>query len=99
MIKKNLKICSGTEWLMTLKLGMHHWWLRPFQACSNDDPWLILTFFLWQGQIWSFRLLHGKKVEQWIFSSPELCSGCAVVITFCLLSKMVLAALLLGAQH
>ena len=38
-------------------------------------------------------------MEQWIFSSPELCSGCAIVITFCPLPKMVLAALLLGAQH
>ena len=30
-------------------------------------PWHILR----QGQIWSLMRLYGKKVNQWIFSSPE----------------------------
>ena len=42
--KNPSKIFSGTERRMTLKLGMQHWWLGPYQVCSNDDPCLILTF-------------------------------------------------------
>ena len=30
---------------MTLKLGMQHWMLEYYQVCSNDDPWLTLTYF------------------------------------------------------
>ena len=30
---------------MTLKLGMHHWVLKYYQVCSNDDPELTLTYF------------------------------------------------------
>ena len=30
---------------MTLKLGMKHWVLEYYQACSNDDPVLILSYF------------------------------------------------------
>ena len=29
---------------MTLKLGMHHWVLKCYQVCSNDDPGLNLTY-------------------------------------------------------
>ena len=29
---------------MTLKVGMQHWVLEYYQACSNDDPGLTLTF-------------------------------------------------------
>ena len=37
--KQFLKIFfSGTEWLMTLKLGMHHWVLGLSQVYSNGDP-------------------------------------------------------------
>ena len=30
---------------MTLKLGMQHRVLEYYQACSNDDPVLILSYF------------------------------------------------------
>ena len=30
---------------MTLKLSMHHWVLKYYQVCSNDDPGLTLTYF------------------------------------------------------
>ena len=31
--------------LMTMKLGMQHWRLRPYQFYPNDDPWLTLIYF------------------------------------------------------
>ena len=30
---------------MTLKLGMQHPVIENYQVCSNDDPWLTLTFY------------------------------------------------------
>ena len=30
---------------MTSKLGMQHCVLEYYQVCSNDDPWLTLTYF------------------------------------------------------
>ena len=42
---KNLKI-SGTKKAMTLKLGMQFRVLEYYQDCSNDDPWLTLTYFM-----------------------------------------------------
>ena len=30
---------------MTLKLGMQHRVLKYYQVCSNDGPWLTLTYF------------------------------------------------------
>ena len=30
---------------MTLKLGVHHWVLKYYQVCSNDDTGLTLTYF------------------------------------------------------
>ena len=30
---------------MTLKVGMQHPVLEYYQVCSNDDPWLTLTYF------------------------------------------------------
>ena len=57
------KFLSGTKRPMTLKLGMQNWVLEYFQVCSNDDPWLTLTYVR-QGQIWSLMLLYGKKVKR-----------------------------------
>ena len=44
---KNLKnnFSSGTKRLMTLKLGLRQRVLNYYQVCSNDDPWLTLTYF------------------------------------------------------
>ena len=44
---KNLKkiFFSGTERLMTLKLGMQHRVLEYYQVLSNDDTGLTLTYF------------------------------------------------------
>ena len=43
--KKKKKIFSGTKKPMTLNLGMHHWVLKYYRVCSNDDPGLTLTYF------------------------------------------------------
>ena len=53
---------SRTNRPMTLKLGMQHWVLEYYQVCSNDDPWLTVTYFT------TLMLLYGKKVKQLIFS-------------------------------
>ena len=65
---KNLKnhLLRNKKKLMTLKLSMQHWVLEYYKVCSNHDPGLTLIYFR-QGQIWSFMLLYGKKVKQWIF--------------------------------
>ena len=63
--KKHLKIFLGKEWPMILKLDMHHLVLHFYKTYSNGDPWLTLTY-LGQGQIWSLRLLYGKKAKLWI---------------------------------
>ena len=33
---------------------------KYYQVCSNDDPWLILTYFR-QGQIWSLCFCMRKR--------------------------------------
>ena len=40
------------ERLMTLKLGMLHWELRPYHVCPNGDPWLTLAFFFKSRSDW-----------------------------------------------
>ena len=41
-----VKVFSGTERRMTLKLSMQHWVLECYQICSNDAPGLTLTYFM-----------------------------------------------------
>ena len=43
---------------MTLKVGMHYWVVEYYQACSNDDPELTLTYF---------TVSYAFVREQWIF--------------------------------
>ena len=31
--------------LLNLNLCMQHWLLEYYQDCSNDEPWLTLTYF------------------------------------------------------
>ena len=62
---KPLKIFSGTEWLMTLKLGMQHWWLVPIW-------WPLVDLDPFNGKV---RLSHfcfcmGKKGETVDFYVP-----------------------------
>lgn len=59
-----------TDKQMTLKLGMLHWGLWPYQYCSNDGPWLTFAA-LQQVLIRFLTLYYGKKVERWNFRRPE----------------------------
>ena len=45
---KNLKqiIFSGTERLMTMKIGMQHWVSEYYQVRSTDVPGMTLTCFM-----------------------------------------------------
>ena len=31
---------------MTFKLGIQHWGLGPYKDCSDDCPWLTMTYFM-----------------------------------------------------
>ena len=64
---------------MTLKLGMQHWWLQPYQVCPNDDPWLALNVLWHLGQIWSPRL--GEKGETMDFS--DFIVACDIKVDSC----------------
>ena len=50
---------------MTLKLGMHHWVLKYYQVCSNDDPWLTLTYFTARSNLvpYAFVWENGKTMD------------------------------------
>ena len=39
-------IISGTNGLISTKLGMKHWGLWPIIVCSNDDLGLTVTYFM-----------------------------------------------------
>ena len=57
---KNLKKSfSGTERLLTLKVGMQHWALEYFQICSNDDPGLTLTYFTARSNLVPYTSIYG----------------------------------------
>ena len=50
---------------MTLKLGMQHWVLRYYQACSNDDPRLTVTYFTARSNVlpYAFVWEKGKTMD------------------------------------
>ena len=50
---------------MTLNLGMHYWVLEYYQVCSNDDPWLTLTYFTARSNLvpYAFVREKGKTVD------------------------------------
>ena len=64
---KNFKkiFFSGTERLMTLKLGMQHWVLEYYRVCSNDDPGLTLSYFTAMSNMvpYAFVWEKGKTVD------------------------------------
>ena len=63
VVKTFKKIFSGTQRLMTLKLGMQHWLLEYYQVCSNDDHGLTLTYFMARSNLlpYAFEWVKGKK--------------------------------------
>ena len=50
---------------MTLNLGMHHWVLKYYQVCSNDDRWLTLTYFMARSNLvpYAFVWEKGKTMD------------------------------------
>ena len=50
---------------MTLKLGMQHWVLEYYQACSNDDLGLTLTYFTARSNLvpYAFVWEKGKTMD------------------------------------
>ena len=61
---KTLKIFfSGTKRPMTLKLGMQHRVRKYYYISSNDDPWLILTFFKVKFVPYAFVGVKGKTMD------------------------------------
>ena len=46
---------------MTLKLGMHHWVLKFYHVCSNDDPGLRLTYFTTRSNLVPYAFVWGKS--------------------------------------
>lgn len=59
-----------TDKQMTLKLGMLHWGLWPYQYCSNDGPWLTFAA-LQQVLIRFLTLYYGKKGRTVEFSQTR----------------------------
>ena len=47
--------------MMTLKLGMQHLGLGHYQICSNDDPWLAMTYFTARSNSGSWAFVWGKR--------------------------------------
>ena len=56
---KNLKNKSP----MTVKLGMQHQVLENYQVCSNDDPWLALTFFTGRSNLLPYAFVTLDSLE------------------------------------
>ena len=52
---------------MTLKLGMHHWVLKYYQICSNDDPGLTLIYFTARSNLVPYAFVL-EKVKTMDFS-------------------------------
>ena len=50
---------------MTLKLGMHHWVLKYYQVCSDDDPGLTFTYFMARSNLvpYAFVWEKGKTMD------------------------------------
>ena len=45
---------------MTLKLGMQHRVLEYYQVCSNDDPGLMLTYFMARSNLVPYAFVWEK---------------------------------------
>ena len=59
---KNLKQITfpGTKRPMTLKIGMLHWVLEYYQVSSNEDPGMILTYFMPRSNLVPYTFLWEK---------------------------------------
>ena len=48
------------------RIGMQQRMLEYYKVCSNDDPWLTVTYFTARSNLAPYAF-YGKKVKQWIF--------------------------------
>ena len=65
---KTLKIFfSGSNKLMTFKLGIQHRVLEYYQIYSNDDPGLTLTYFMARSNLVPYAFIW-EKVKTMFFS-------------------------------
>ena len=63
---KTLKIFFlGTKRPMTLHVDKQHRVLKDYQICSNDDPWLTLTYFTARSHLvpYAFVCEKGKTID------------------------------------
>ena len=63
---KNLKnLLLWNQKTMTLKLGMQHRVLEYYKVCSNDGPWLTLTYFTIRSNLvpYAFVWEKGKTMD------------------------------------
>ena len=67
MVKPVKIFFSGTERLMTLKLGMQHWVREYNQVCPNDAPVLTLTYFTAMSNLVPYAFVW-EKVKTMNFS-------------------------------
>ena len=56
---------SGAKRSITLKLNLHHWALKYYQVCSNDDTVLTLTNFMARSNLvpYAFVWEKGKTMD------------------------------------
>ena len=45
---------------ITLKLNLHHWVLKYYQVCSNDDTVLTLTYFMARSNLVPYAFVWEK---------------------------------------
>ena len=57
---KNPSKISRTSRPISTKLGMYHWGRLPIIVCSNDDPWLTLTYFMPRSNFVTLAFLYEK---------------------------------------
>ena len=43
-----------------MNLGMHHWVIKYYQVCSNDDPGLNLTYFTARSNLVPYAFIWEK---------------------------------------
>ena len=60
---KNLLL--GTDWPISLKLGIQHWALKYYQVCSNDDPSLTFDLFIQRSTLVLSYAFLWEKAKWW----------------------------------
>ena len=46
---------------MTSKVGMQHWVFEYYQVCSNDHPWLTLTYLTARSNLVPYAFIREKS--------------------------------------